>query len=154
MLIASLLIVIAGISVFNLTVSHEISKKCVESFVEFENETIWRNPENINQLFQNFYATNKPFPLSLQIQFYHQFQNGSRLPVKTDKKCLKNETWLWLSSSLYLLIEPTKLNMYALNTLSFFEPWNPPKVELPIPLPCENVSLDFLSETVKKVSLI
>ena len=151
MRLASILFLVTGLSVF--PVSHQNTEKCIDSFSEFENETIWRNQENVNKLFQNFYATNKPLPLSVQIQFFHQFQNGSRLLVKTKEKCLKSEAWLWLSSSLYLSIEPTKLNMYALCTLSYFQFWSPPTVELLVPLPCRDVRVELLSETVKKVSL-
>ena len=113
---------------------------CVTTFYEFENAAISESPGNVDALVREFYATNKPVPLSVQVVYHVNSSNGTDTFISTDPDCPPGkEIWLWVASPVFIFMEPTKLNLCALFILNYFQDWNPPKAHLYVPNIC-NIS--------------
>ena len=127
---------------------------CVTSFSEFEKATIV-NASNVEALAKAFYQVNRPFPLSVQVVYHINSTNGTDT-ISTDPSCPPGkEVWLWVPSPVFLFINPTKLNLYALYTLNYFSYLWPPVVNITVPKIC-NTSLNqfsFLSDFTMRVSI-
>ena len=108
---------------------------CVTSFSEFEKATI-ANVSNVEALVRAFYRVNSPFPLSVQVVYHINSSNGTET-ISTDPSCPPGkEVWLWVPSPVFTFAEPTKLNLYALNTLNYFSYWRPRKADILVPEIC------------------
>ena len=131
------------------------SVSCVTTFSEFEKSAIGDSPGNMEALVSAFYDTNSPTPLSLQVVFHVTLSNGTDTIISTDPSCPPGkEMWLWVASPVFIFMEPTKLNLCALFTLNYFQPWNPPKAHLYVPNIC-NIShnkFNFLNDFTSRVS--
>lgn len=129
-------------------------EECLTSFSEFERLAIHDNSENKVALSSAFYRTNSPFPLSVRIIYRTNSSNGEYI-VSTDPSCApEKEVWLWVPSPIYILVHPTKLNLYALYTLNYFMDWTPQSTTIYVPKIC-NIShnrFNFLNDLTMKVS--
>lgn len=128
---------------------------CLTSFSEFERLAIRDNSENRAALSKAFYKTNSPFPLSVRIIYRTNSSNGESNIVSTDPSCApEEEVWLWVPSPIYILVHPTKLNLYALYTLNYFMDWTPESSTIYVPKIC-NIShnhFNFLNDLTMMVS--
>ena len=130
-------------------------EECLTSFSEFERLAIRDNSENKAALSKAFYRTNSPFPLSVRIIYRTNSSIGECNIVSTDPSCApEKEVWLWVPSPIYILVHPTKLNLYALYTLNYFMEWTPESTITYVPNIC-NIShnhFNFLNGLTMKVS--
>lgn len=130
------------------------SRSCVKTFHEFEKATIFDNLDNVNALVDAFFKPNRPSPLSVHV-IYHF--NGTSAFISTDPECPpEKEMWLWIPSPVFLFMEPTKLNLWALFTLNFFNNWStgPRVAHIYVPDIC-NIShnkFNFLNDLTSRVS--
>ena len=127
---------------------------CVASFSDFEKAAITDNANNVQALVRAFYQVNNAFPLSVEVVYHVNSSNGTGSIISVNSDCPSiNEVWLWVPSPVFIFIEPTKLNMYALYTLNYFANWSPPQVDLYIPNICnKNLNqFNFLNELTMKV---
>ena len=126
------------------------SETCVASFSDFEKAAITDNANNVQALVRAFYQVNSVFPLSVEVVYHVNSSNGTGSIISVNSR---KEVWLWVPSPVFIFIDPTRLNMYALYTLNYFADWSPPQVDLYIPNIC-NKSLNqfnFLNELTMKV---
>ena len=94
------------------------SDGCVNCFSEFEKATITENSANVDALVHAFYEANSVFPLSVQVVYHMNSSNGTDF-ISTDPNCPPGEEmWLWVPSPVFIFINPTMLNEYALFTLN------------------------------------
>ena len=132
-----------------------VLQPCVSTFHEFEKTTIKENPANVEALVTAFYAANMPVPLSVHVVYHINSSNGTDSVISTDSNCHPGkEMWLWLPSPVFMLVEPTKLNLCALYTLNYFSHWTPRQVHIYVPNIC-NIShnrFNFLSDLTSRVS--
>ena len=128
---------------------------CMSTYTEFEEKVIVNRPQNQENLFQAFYQPNRPFPLSVRIVYHVNTSNGTDQILSTDLDCPhEQEIWMWIPSSIYLFVEPTKLNVLALYTLNYFKSWTPPTAHILIPqTACQHnqISSKFLTEMTMMV---
>ena len=128
---------------------------CVSSIAEFERIAIHENVENRAEIHRSFYGVNDPFPLSVQVVYHVNSSNGTDPIISTDPSCPPGkEIWLWIPSPVFIFIEPTKLNEYALRTMNYFTKWSPPKARILVPEICgsENTRFNILNEMTSRVS--
>ena len=130
------------------------SETCVASFSDFEKAAITDNANNVQALVRAFYQVNSVFPLSVEMVYHVNSSNGTGSIISVNYDCPSmKEVWLWVPSPVFIFIDPTRLNMYALYTLNYFADWSPRQVDLYIPNIC-NKSLNhfnFLNELTMKV---
>ena len=128
---------------------------CVTSFSAFE-KAVLADDGNVEALIKAFYVANHPLPLSVEM-FYHVNSSNGTDTISTDHSCHpRKEVWLWVPSPMFILIEPAKLNIYALYTLNYFRTSNPRKVHISVPNVC-NIGLhqyNFLNDFTMRVSII
>ena len=133
------------------------AEECLTSFTEFERRSILDNPGNMDALANAFYKTNWPFPLSVHIVYRTNSSNGTDTIISTDPNCpAGKEMWLWIPSPVFIFMDPTKLNAYALNTLNYFDSWNPPVATIYVPSICSvnHTQFNFLNDMTMRVSII
>ena len=130
------------------------SETCVASFSDFEKAAITDNANNVQELIKAFYQVNSAFPLSVEVVYHVNSSNGTGVITSVNSDCAsRREVWLWVPSPVFIFIDPTRLNMYALFTLNYFVHWTPRQVNLYIPNIC-NKSLNqfnFLNDLTMKV---
>ena len=102
------------------------SSSCVDNYLDFEEQTFGNNSENRLKLYEAFYPPNDHLPYSVVVTYQAVLSNGTRVNITTDTSCPDGQLWLWLSSPISLLNEPTELNRVALYTLNHFTKWVPP----------------------------
>ena len=127
---------------------------CVTSFSEFEKAAI-ANVTNVEGLVKAFYKANRPFPLSVQVVYHVNSSNGADTIISTDPSCPPGkEVWLWVPSPVFIFIEPTKLNLYALSTLNYFSYWRPQKADVFLPeiCPMSPNQFNFINDFTMRVS--
>ena len=130
------------------------SETCVASFSDFEKAAITDNANNVQALVKAFYKVNSAFPLSVEVAYHVNSSNGTASIISVNSECpSRKEVWLWVPSPVFIFMEPTKLNMYALYTLNYFVTWRPRKVSLYIPNICnKNLNqFNFLNDLTMKV---
>ena len=128
---------------------------CVSSFAEFERIAIYENETNREEIHGSFYGVNQPFPLSVQVVYHVNSSNGTDTIISTDPNCPPGkEMWLWVPSPIFIYVEPTKLNEYALRTMNYFKKWTPPKAHIYVPEICDigNTQFNILNEMTSRVS--
>ena len=62
-----------------------------------------------------------------------------------------NQQWMWASSPEAFLIIPALGNRNTLLMMNYFHNWNPPHL-ISVPLPCSNVTTEFLLQMTASVS--
>ena len=127
---------------------------CVSTFAEFESIAIYDNVENQEEIYWSFYGVNQPFPLSVQVIYHVNFSNGTDTIISTDPNCPPGkELWLWVPSPIFIILEPTKLNEYALRTMDYFNRWTPSQAHIKVPEICNisNNQFNFLNKMTSKV---
>jgi len=133
------------------------SETCVASFSDFEKAAITDNANNVQELIKAFYQVNSAFPLSVEVVYHVNSSNGTGVITSVNSDCAsRREVWLWVPSPVFIFIDPTRLNMYALFTLNYFVHWTPRQVNLYIPNIC-NKSLNqfnFLNDLTMKVRYV
>ena len=131
---------------------------CVTSFSDFEKAAITDNASNVQALVKAFYKTNSIFPLSVQVVYHVNSSNGTDTIISSDPvHCAPGkEVWLWVSSPVFIFMDPTRLNMYATYTLNYFHHWKPRKANIYVPAIC-NIShnqFNFLNDLTMQVIII
>lgn len=132
------------------------TEECITTFAEFERRSMLDNPGNMDALTKAFYRTNWPFPLSVQIVYRTNSSNGTDTIISTDPTCPPGkEMWLWIPSPVFIFMDPTKLNLYALNTLNYFSSWSPPVATVYVPSTCNvnHSQFNFLNDMTMRVSI-
>ena len=142
---------------------------CVDTFGEFE-KAVLNNSDNVQALVRAFYQPNLPIPLSVQVVYHIKSMppvlTGNALLnvikwsqrtdiISTDRSCpAGNEIWMWVSSPVFIFVEPTKLDLCALFTLNFFQWWTPPNAHIYIPIICNTTNrFNFLNDLTSKVCI-
>ena len=111
---------------------------CVTSFTAFEKAVI-DDHHNAEALAKAFYEANSLFSLSVQIVYRVISSNGTEI-ISTNSDCPpKEEFWLWVPSPVFIFLEPTKLNIYALYMLNFFIRLGASAVNISVPNTCSTV---------------
>lgn len=126
------------------------------NFFDLENATITNNPANREVLYRTFFSPNLPSPKSVKIH-YQVESCGSTEPyrIPVEKDCINNETWFWMSSAVYFIIDPIVLDRHALHILSWFPPFNEqlqPNLTLTIPPINEDKAFNLLQQLTMTVS--
>ncbi len=110
---------------------------CLNDYLDFEEQTFGNNSENRVKLYQAFYPPNDHLPYSVVVSYQAALPNGTKVNISTDPSCQADrQVWLWLSSPVLFIVNPTELNRLSLYTLNHFKPWVPPKLDIATPLPC------------------
>ena len=128
------------------------SSSCVDNYLDFEEQTFGNSSENRLKLYEAFYPPNRHLPYSVVVTYQAVLPNGTGVNISTDSYCLDRHVWLWLSSPILLLVEPTELNRVALYTLNHFTNWVPPHLIITTPLPCSDKTERFLTLMTSSVS--
>ena len=129
------------------------SSSCVDNYLDFEEQTFGNNSENRLKLYEAFYPPNDHLPYSVVVTYQAVLPNGTRVNISIDSTCPDRQVWLWLSSPILLLSEPTELNRLALYTLNYFTDWVPPHLIITTPLPCPAKAEGFLTLMTSSVSV-
>ena len=109
---------------------------CLNDYLDFEEQT-FNNSENRVKLYEVFYPPNNHLPYSVVVTYQAVLPNGTRVNISTDPSCRADrQVWLWLSSPVLFIVNPTELNRLSLYTLNHFKPWVPPELAIATPLPC------------------
>ena len=109
---------------------------CIDNYLDFEEQTFGNNSENRVKLYKAFYPPNDHLPYSVVVTYQAVLPNRTRVNISTDPSCPDRQVWLWLSSPVLFIVNPTELNRLSLYTLNHFKPWVPPKLDIATPLPC------------------
>ena len=125
---------------------------CVDDYQDFEEQTFGNNSENRLKLYQAFYPPNDHLPFSVVVTYQTALPNGTRVNISTDPSCLDRQVWLWVSSPILFLLDPTELNRLALYTLNHFANWVPPHLTIATPPPCSAKAEEFLTLMTTSVS--
>ena len=128
------------------------SSSCVNNYLDFEEQTFGNNSENRLKLYEAFYPPNDHLPYSVVVTYQAVLPNGTRVNISTDPTCPDRQVWLWLSSPILLLVEPTRLNRVVLFTLNYFTEWVPPHLIITTPPPCSTKAEGFLMLMTSSVS--
>ena len=128
------------------------SSSCVDNYLDFEEQTFGNNSENRLKLYKAFYPPNDHLPYSVEVTYQAVFPNGTTDNISTNPSCPDEQRWLWLSSPMLLMVEPTELNQLAVFTLNHFSDWNPPRLVITTPLPCRSKAEGFLTLMTSSVS--
>ena len=149
---------VSVLAVLVLSAAGIASDNCVKSFSDFKEATITDNSINVDALVSAFYEANSVFPLSVQVVYHMNSSNGTDIIISTDPNCpLGEEMWLWVPSPVFIFINPTRLNSYALFTLNYFTPWTPRLVNITVPSICNKNNLshfNFLNDLTMRVSFL
>ena len=124
---------------------------CVNSYIDFIDQTFVNNSENRLKLYQAFYPPNSHLPYSVVVT-YQTVVNGTQVNISTDPICSNKQVWIWLSSPVFLFLEPTSLNRHTLFTLNYFEEWIPPHLTINSPYPCQDQKETFMQQATTSVS--
>ncbi len=125
---------------------------CMDNYLDFEELTFGNNSENRVKLYQAFYPPNDHLPYSVVVSYQAVLPNGTRVNISTDPSCPDRQVWLWVSSPILFLLDPTKLNRGALYTLNHFTDWVPLHLTITTPPPCSAKVEEFLTLMTTSVS--
>ena len=126
---------------------------CVDKYLNFEEQTFGNNSENRVKLYQAFYPPNDHLPYSVVVTYQATLPNGTRVNISTDPSCRADrQVWLWVSSPILFLLDPTKLNRGALYTLNHFTEWVPLHLIIATPPLCSAKVEEFLALMTSSVS--
>ncbi len=125
---------------------------CVDNYQDFEEHAFSNNSENRLKLYQAFYPPNDHLPYSVVVTYQAVLSDGTRVNISTDPSCPDRQVWLWLSSPVMFILQPTQLNRVALYTLNHFTEWVPPHLTITTSLPCSAKAEEFLTLMTTSVS--
>ena len=125
---------------------------CIDNYLDFEEQTFGNNSENRLKLYQAFYPPNDHLPYSVVVTYQAVLSDGTRVNISTDPSCPDRQVWLWLSSPVMFILQPTQLNRVALYTLNHFTEWVPPHLTITTSLPCSAKAEEFLTLMTTSVS--
>ena len=126
---------------------------CVSDYEEFEDKT-FRNKGNRYKLYDVFYPPNGHLPYAVEVTYQAVLPNGREYNITIYDGHCTIAKWRWISSPLFLFVEPGIWNAVVLNTLNYFRPWTTPSVILRVPYPCKNTTVDVLARMTSLVSLV
>ena len=63
-----------------------------------------------------------------------------------------NQQWMWASSPHVYILRPALLNRCTLLMMNYFQDWDPPHLLIRVPLPCSNVTMEYLLQMTVSVS--
>lgn len=105
------------------------------NYFTLEEAAITNNSVNREALYRVFFSPNLPSPKSVVVHYLVN-RSGNIVPYKIRNECKNNETWYWMSSAVYFIIDPLVLDSHALYILSWLPPFTEqlqPKLNLIIP---------------------
>ena len=126
---------------------------CVDNYLDFEEQTFGNNSENRVKLYEVFYPPNNHLPYSVVVTYQAVLPNGTKVNISTDTSCPGGHVWLWVSSLILFLLDPTTLNRGAFYTLNHFTEWVPPHLTIATPPPCSAKVEQFLTLMTTSVSI-
>ena len=91
-------------------------------------------------------------PYSVIVTYQTVLPNKTHVNIPAESSCPYTQVWIWLSSPIFLYLEPTSLNRHILYTLNYFEQWIPPHVTITVPYPCDDLMERFMQEITTSVS--
>ena len=95
----------------------------ISNYFDLEEAAITNNSENREKLFRVFFSPNLPSPKSVKV-YYQVDKCGVPQPYRiTQDSCGNNETWFWMSSAVFFIIDPLVLDRHALHILSWLPPF-------------------------------
>ena len=129
--------------------------KEINNYFDLEDIAINKSSVNREELFRVFFSPNLPSPKSVKV--YYQVDNCSELqPYRiAEGSCGNNETWYWMSSAVYFIIDPLVLDRHALHILSWLPPFPEqlqPELKLTIPPIAANKAFNLLQQFTMTVS--
>lgn len=128
----------------------------IENYFDLEEAAITNNSENREQLFLVFFSPNLPSPKSVKVLYYQEDKCGVPQPYEITKdSCGNSETWFWMSSAVYFIIDPLVLDQHALYILSWLPPFHEqlqPSLNLTIPPIKEDRAFNLLQQFTMTVS--
>ena len=125
---------------------------CVDNYLDFEEQTFGNNSENRVKLYEVFYPPNYHLPFSVVVTYQAVLPNGTRVNITTNPCWPDRQVWLWVSSLILIVFDPTTLNRVAFYTLHHFTEWVPPHLTIATPLPCSAKVEQFLTLMTTSVS--
>ena len=125
---------------------------CVDNYLNFEKQTFGNSDDNRLKLYKAFYSANTHLPYSVMVTYQTVLPNRTHVNISTDPSCPYTQVWIWLSSPVFLYLEPTSLNRHTLYTLNYFEEWIPPHVTITVPYPCDDHMERVMQEMTSSVS--
>ena len=147
-----LLLLSAPLLVVSLASENEdqSSAKIISNYFELEEAAITNNTGNREKLYRVFFSPNLPSPKSVMVN-YQVNNSGKLVPYRIpfNNKCKNNETWYWMSSAVYFIIDPLVLDRHALYILSWFPPFTEqlqPSLNLTIPPIEEKAAFNLLQQ--------
>ena len=146
--VVTVLLVILCEAEANTTVNN-----CVSDYEEFEDKT-FSNKGNRYKLYDVFYPPNGHLPYAVEVTYQAVLPNGTEYNITIYDGYCTIAKWRWISSPLFLFVEPGIWNAVVLNTLNYFRPWTTPSVILHVPSPCTNTTVEFLARMTSLVSLV
>ena len=121
------------------------NSRCVDKYLDFEEQAFGNNSENRVKLYKAFYPPNDHLPYSVVVTYQAVLPNGTKVNISTDPSCPDWQVWQWLSSFFLLNMDPTELNRLSLYTLNHFTEWVPPHLTIATPLPCSAKAEEFFT---------
>ena len=129
----------------------------IDNYFDLEEIAINNSSVNREELFRVFFSPNLPSPKSVKVYYYYQVDNCSEpQPYRiAEGSCGNNETWYWMSSAVYFIIDPLVLDRHALHILSWLPPFPEqlqPELKLTIPPIAANKAFNLLQQFTMTVS--
>ena len=115
--------------------------KCMDNYLDFEEQTFGNNSKSRVKLYQAFYPPNDHLPYSVVVSYQAALPNGTKVNISIDPSCTDRQVWLWLSSPFLLDMDLIELNRLSLYTLNHFTEWVPPHLTIATPLAKEFFTL-------------
>jgi hypothetical protein len=139
----------------------KLEDNCISDFILLQQQALYCNKKNRFEILRVFRPINKDHPLAVFIVYKENFtsssQKPSRLPSRQDDRCANMTAeegvtvWVWMRTSIFLLIRPHILNWLSLRTLFHIQEWEWKQIKLEIPRVCEDVRDDYLAMLTKQV---
>ena len=127
---------------------------CISSYEQFLKETFNNSSENRYNLYQAIYPQNGHLSYVVHITYWVILPNGTESKVMVKDSVCPFVEWRWISSPVFIFIAPVILNYLTFYTLNYFRDWQTPSVNLKVPYPCPNKTLEFLALMTSLVSYI
>ena len=146
--VVTVLLVILCEAEANTTVNN-----CVSDYEEFEEKT-FNNKGNRYKLYDVFYPPNGHLPYAIEVTYQAVLPNGTEYKITIYDGHCTIAKWRWISSPLFMFVEPRIWNTLVLGTLNYFRSWTTPSVTLRVPYPCTSNTVDVLARMTSLVSLV
>ena len=119
-------------------------------YFTLEEAAITNNNANREALYRVFFSPNLPSPKSVKVHYYVD-RCGKPVPyhTKISQHCRNNETWYWMSSAVFFIIDPRVLDNHALRILSWLPPFSKqlqPSLTLIIPHLADDKAFNLLQQ--------